>query len=114
MKADRVYLIYVTECIERVEAYTGKGREAFFEDRMAQDAVLRNLHTLSESVQRISESLKRQHPDVLWRTIVAFRQVVVHDYLEVDLEQIWDIVERDLPELNRQIHDILAALPDSD
>jgi uncharacterized protein with HEPN domain len=55
------------------------------------------LHTLSESTQRISNELKKQHPDIDWRTIAAFRNVVVHDYLGVDLDRIWDIVEDDLP-----------------
>jgi uncharacterized protein with HEPN domain len=112
MKDDRVYLVYIGECIERIEQYTASGREAFMRQPMAQDAVLRNLHTLSESAQRISDELKKQHPEVLWRSIIAFRQVVVHNYLEIDLDQIWDIVERDLPSLKTQIASILATLPD--
>lgn len=112
MKDDRVYLTYIAECIERIAHYTQLGRAAFFDDLMAQDAVLRNLHTLSESVQRVSDEARQRHPEVPWRTISAFRHVVVHDYLEIDLEQIWDIVERDLPVLKGQIRAILAQSPD--
>ena len=109
MRDDRLYLIHITECIERIERYTAPGRSAFLSDTMIQDAVLRNLHTLSESTQRLSDALKDQHPQVDWTSIAAFRNVVVHDYLGVDLPRIWDIVKRDLPTLKRAINVILAA-----
>jgi uncharacterized protein with HEPN domain len=51
--------------------------------------------------------LKEQHPEIDWRTIAAFRNVVVHDYLGVDLDRIWDIVEDDLPTLKKRIGAIL-------
>jgi uncharacterized protein with HEPN domain len=72
-----------------------------------QDAVLRNLHTLSESIQRISTDTKFKYPKVPWREISAFRNVVVHDYLGIELERIWDIVERDLPPLKIEIQSIV-------
>jgi uncharacterized protein with HEPN domain len=52
------------ECIERIEHYTENGAETFFSDTKTQDAVLRNLHTLSESTQRLSLRLKSAHPEV--------------------------------------------------
>jgi uncharacterized protein with HEPN domain len=109
VRDDRLYLIHITECIERIESYTAPGHDAFLADTMIQDAVLRNLHTLSESTQRLSEALKEQYPDVDWATVAAFRNVVVHDYLGIDLPRIWDIVERDLPDLKRAIGVMLEA-----
>jgi uncharacterized protein with HEPN domain len=103
VKHDRLYLIHIAECIERIERYTVSGHDVFHSDTMIQDAVLRNLHTLSESTQRLSDALKEQHPEVDWASIAAFRNVVVHDYLGIDLPRIWDIVERDLPALKRAI-----------
>lgn len=58
MKDDRLYLLHISESLERIEEYVVEGREAFFADRKTQDAVLRNLQTLAESTQRLSESLK--------------------------------------------------------
>ena len=72
---DRLYLIHIQECMARIEHYTAEGKTAFFSDTKTQDAVLRNLHTLAESSQRISESLKVSRPDVDWRAIAAFRNV---------------------------------------
>ena len=110
MKDDRLYLIHIQEAIERIEEYTQEGKEYFLEDRKTQDAVLRNLHTLAESSQRISGNLKEQYPLVDWRILSAFRNVVVHDYLGVSLSRVWDIVENDLPDLKEHIVVILKTL----
>ena len=107
MKDDRLYLIHIKEAIERIEEYTRDGKEAFCADHKSQDAVLRNLHRLTEATQKISLDLKYKHPQVDWRVISAFRNVVVHDYLGVDLARIWDVVEKDLLDLKQNITEIL-------
>lgn len=110
MKDDRLYLIHMQEAIERIEEYTQDGEEYFLEDRKTQDAVLRNLHTLAESSQRVSGALREQFPQVDWRILSAFRNVVVHDYLGISLSRVWDIVEHDLPGLKANIAAILKVL----
>ncbi len=107
---DRLYLVHVQECIARIELYTAEGKLTFLADTKTQDAVLRNLHTLAESSRRISEPLKASRPDVDWRSIAAFRNVVVHDYLGIDLNQVWDIVQNDLPGLKRAVAAMLKGL----
>jgi uncharacterized protein with HEPN domain len=82
----------------------------FAADTKTQDAVLRNLHTLSESSTRISEELQEQNPDIPWREIKAFRNVVVHDYLGLELDQIWDIIVIDLPPVKAAIFLIVKKL----
>ena len=110
MKDDRLYLIHIQEAIERIEEYTQEGKEYFLEDHKTQDAVLRNLHTLAESSQRISSGLQEQYPQVDWRILSAFRNVVVHDYLGISVSRVWDIVENDLPGLKEQIAVILKTI----
>ncbi len=110
MKGDRLYLVYVIECIERIERYVADGQQAFLEDTRTQDAVLRNLHTLTELIQRVSDEVQVAYPQVDWRNIGAFRNVVVHDYLGIDLDQVWDIVENNLPGLKDHLKVILKDL----
>jgi uncharacterized protein with HEPN domain len=110
VKDDRLYLIHIKECIGRVIMYTGEGKDVFFADTKTQDAVMRNLQILAESTQRLSDSLKEKHLDVDWRNISGFRNVVVHEYLSIDVKRIWDIVEQDLPVLEEQIEAILEEL----
>ena len=64
-----------------------------------QDAVVRNLQIMAESSQRLSDEEKSKHPAIPWRDIAGFRNILVHDYLGLDLDIIWSVVEQDLPSL---------------
>jgi len=109
MKDDKVYLRHMRECIRRIEEDAAGGRDQFMASHMVQDAVLRNLQTLAESAQRLSDAVKATHPQIEWRRIGAFRNVLVHDYLGVDLQEVWQIVQRDVPELGRAIAAMLGG-----
>ncbi len=113
MKDDRLYLIHIAECIGRIETYTAQGRSAFLADTKTQDAVLRNLQVLAESTQRISPALKAAHTEVDWGRIGGFRNVLVHEYLGINLVRVWEIVEHGLPELKRHVTSILRSLGES-
>jgi uncharacterized protein with HEPN domain len=107
MKDDTVYLRHIMECIRRIEEDVSEGRERFLRSHTLQDAVIRNLQTMAESTQRISDNLKRSHPEIEWHRIAAFRNVLVHDYLGIDMERIWQITQVDVPELKQAIVSIL-------
>ncbi len=109
MKDDTLYLIHIAECIARVESYTqGMTKEAFLAAEMVQDAVIRNLQTMAESTQRLSVRAKESRPEIDWRKIAGFRNILVHDYLGVDLEKVWEIVRNDLPILKDAIDAMLG------
>jgi uncharacterized protein with HEPN domain len=80
---DSLYLIHILECIDRIERYAADGGDAFMDDTRTQDAVLRNLQTLAESTQRLSDELRQRYPHIEWRSIAAFRNVAVHEYLGI-------------------------------
>jgi len=101
VKGDRLYLIHVTECIARIREYTVDGRDAFLSDRRTQDAVLRNLQVLAESTQRIAPEFRQIHPAVNWKLLSGFRNVLVHDYLGLNMVRVWEFIERALPDLER-------------
>lgn len=79
--ADRVLLAHMRECIERVREYTAGDRTRFESSRLIQDAVIRNLQTLTESSQRSSAGIKATEPQVPWRELSGFRNVISHGYL---------------------------------
>ena len=106
MRDDRVYVQHVLDCIDRVQRYCKDGKEVFFVEELIQDAVLRNLQTLAESTQRISDQLKASHPEIDWRAISGFRNVLVHDYLGINLVRVWEIVSVHLPLLRSQLEAI--------
>lgn len=110
MKSDRAYLQHILDMINRVESATDVGKDVFVESQLHQDAVLRNLHTMSETTQRLSANLKSTNPDVEWATLAAFRNVLVHDYLGIDIELVWIVVAQDLPRFKGKIMKILSKL----
>jgi uncharacterized protein with HEPN domain len=97
--SDRLLLAHMRECIERVREYTAGDRARFETSRLVQDAVIRNLQTLTESSQRLSADIRATEPQVPWRELAGFRNVVVHAYLGLDLEAVWLVVDQDLPPL---------------
>ncbi len=99
MHSDRVLLAHILECIERIREYTAGDRASFYDSRLVQDAVVRNLQTLAESTQRLTDAIKATEQDVPWQAIAGFRNVLVHAYLGIDLDTVWSVVDRDLPVL---------------
>ena len=110
MKDDSVYLKHILLCIKRIEEDTRDGHDFFLASHLHQDAVLRNLQTLSESAQHPSPALKGQHPEIEWKRIAAFRNFLVHDYLGIDMERIWEIVCRDVEELRVAVEGLLHGM----
>jgi len=109
MKSDETYLKYILECIEKIEVYSKGGKKEFINNSMVQDAILRRLQTLPESSQRVSDKLKIITPEVNWRNISGFRNILVHDYLGgIDLDIVWNVIENYLPELRKQIQVLLS------
>jgi uncharacterized protein with HEPN domain len=108
VKEDSVYLHHILHCIQRVEADTSNGYQFFLASPTHQDAAMRNLQLMAESTQRLSHALKSAHSEVPWKAIAAFRNVLVHDYLGVDVEIVWDVIVRDLPLLKQAIVRMLA------
>ena len=99
MSDDRLYLVHILECISRIEKYTVDGKSRFAADTMVQDAVMRNLQILAESTQKLSKELKDAHPDIEWASISGFRNILVHAYLGIKLNRIWNVVSQDIPAL---------------
>jgi uncharacterized protein with HEPN domain len=111
VKGDRAYLEHILDAVGRIGRYTAEGEASFLADEKTQDAVLRNLQTLAESTQRVSAELKARFPEIDWRGISGFRNVLVHNYLGLDPAQVWAIVEEDLPLLEATVRRMLASVP---
>jgi uncharacterized protein with HEPN domain len=109
MKDDKIYLIHILECIEKTERFLANKNHSL-DKEMIDDAIIRNLQIMSESTQRLSEKIKITIHDIPWRDISDFRNKLVHDYLGIDLEMIYDVIENELPNLKKRILEILKNL----
>ena len=113
-EADRVLLAHMRDCLARIREYTNGERDRFEASRLVQDAVIRNLQTLTESSQRLSNKIKGTEPQIPWRELAGFRNVIVHGYLGVDLGAVWLVVAQDLPVLTDAVDRMAMRLgPDS-
>jgi uncharacterized protein with HEPN domain len=107
VRDDRERLLDILEAIVSIERHTSRGHEAFDRDELVQAWTLHQLQTIGEAARGLSEQLRHNHPEVPWSAIITMRNYVVHEYFGVDLAEIWNAVERDLPTLRRQIEAIL-------
>jgi len=99
-----VHIRHIYDCIGWIKEYVQGGKEAFFQDRKTQDAVIRNLEVIGQAVKDLgTDSLTSAHPETPWPQIAATRNFLAHQYLGVDLTLIWNIVEQNLPQLEQQI-----------
>lgn len=110
MRDDRLYLSNIKECIERIEVYTRNGKDAFVQETMIQDAVIINFEIMGEATKRLSNELRITYPNVPWQQVAGFRDVLIHDYLKIDLNRVWGVIELNLPQLKTDIEVILQDL----
>ena len=93
------------EAIYRIEKYASQGRKAFDTDELIQTYILHHLQILGEAAYKVPSDFRKKHPAVPWDSIQGMRHILVHDYFQVDLEVVWGVVARDLPDLKRKLQD---------
>ena len=108
MNDQSVHLRDILERILRIEEFTAGGQEAFYQSLLIQDAVIRGFEVIGEAVKHLSPELKQAHPGIPWRQIAGFRDVLIHDYGDVDVEEVWDVVEHHIPALKQVIEVLLS------
>ena len=111
MKKDpKIFLIHILESIKEIERYTHNiSREEFLSDTQVQDAVIRRLEIIGEATKRVPVEVKRQI-DIPWKQIAGMRDILIHDYFEVDIQAVWDTVVKDLPILKEAIQKLVSQL----
>jgi uncharacterized protein with HEPN domain len=109
LRRDRQRLEDILEAIERIEKYASGGRATFDRDELVQTWVLHHLQIIGEAVRGLSDEIRSAHPDIPWAQIAAMRNILVHDYFGIDLEEVWTAVVRDLPQLKTKIAAALVS-----
>ena len=115
MKKDRAYLQHVREAAEHIGKFIqAMAKDEFLKDVLVQSAVIRQLEVIGEAVKNLSGVLKREYQEIPWSDIAGLRDKLIHGYFGVDLELVWKISTKDIPELKDQISKILVEINKSD
>lgn len=107
-REDPESLYDIQEAIKSIETYITKlDYQEFLTDKKTQDAVVRNLEIIGEAAKNISDDVKKRHNDIEWKKLAGLRDKIIHFYFGVNWDIVWDVVKNRLPELKKQIKDIL-------
>ena len=108
---DKDYTIVrlMLETVEKIFKYTSdlKTTDDFENDTESFDAVMMNFIVLGESVSKLTDTFKVQYPEIDWRKIYAFRNVLAHDYFGILPEEVWQIIKKHLPKLKTDLTKIV-------
>ena len=97
----------ISEAIDRIEQYiSGMSFDVFSKDRKSIDAVVRNLEIIGEASNRLPADFKNSHSAIAWHKVAGLRHRIVHEYFGIDLQIVWQILQKDLPSLRDAISQI--------
>jgi uncharacterized protein with HEPN domain len=100
---DALYLEHIAETVDLIRATVPRTIEQLAADPNLRDATLYRLQTLSESANLLSEAVRTRHPDIPWAGIAGFRNRLAHGYVDVKLDRVWQVIDRDLAPLREAV-----------
>ena len=104
----KLFLADIFGSIELIERYTkGLTYEKFLKNNTIQDAVLRRLEIIGEATKNIPLGIKEKNPNIPWKEMAGMRDILSHEYFGIIMKRIWDTTLKDLPELKKQIKNLL-------
>ena len=108
---DLTYLEHIEDSIEKIQSYTkGLTEESFQNSTLVQDAVVRQFEIIGEATKRLSVYIRKEHPDIPWKDMAGMRDVLIHDYINVEIDIVWKTVVGYLPTLKESVRQIIDKL----
>jgi len=111
MKDDGYLLDMLNEARKLAARFSGSSRSELDRDEMRRDAALWSLTVIGEAAGKISGEFRDQHGEIPWREIIGLRNVLVHNYAEIDMDKVWGVISRSVPRL---IPALEAVVPKED
>ena len=112
-RTDPLLLADILDAIEEVLETAPSKMETFHANKLVRSHVLRHIQIIGEAVSRLSADVKHQNPQIPWRPIAGMRHAIVHDYFEVDWDEVYRTAIQDIPPLEEQIRHILNRFKDN-
>ena len=111
MKKDpKIFLEHIKDSISLIEEYSkGVLQSEFIKDPSLQDAVIRRLEIIGEAVKNLPVSFRSKHREIPWKQMAGMRDVLIHEYFDVDLVLTWKVVKHELSSIKKQLIELLEA-----
>lgn len=101
---DLPYINHILDAIEDILNSIGDiTKEQFIKNKDIKEANIRRIEIIGEATKNMSNSIKEEHPEIKWKEITGARDKMIHNYFGINLDIVWDILKKDLPELKKQI-----------
>ncbi len=110
MRDERERCLDILDAISQIESQTIKGKAALEADKMLQVWVVYYIQVIGEAARNISDATKLNHPEIPWPQVISTRNYLIHEYFKIDVNEIWNVVQNDLPDLKIKIQSILQSL----
>jgi len=109
-KDERFYLLHIRDAIHQILKYAEDGKGFFRQDSKTQDAIIRQFQVLGEAVKKLPAPFLKFHADIPWKEMAGMRDKMIHEYFGIDLDLVWEVVEKELPGLRGKVEKLLNKI----
>lgn len=110
-KDNNIYIDHILTCLDDINNFVSNcSEQEFYENKMMQNACIRSFEVIGEASKRISLEFRSNYPQIAWKKIAGFRDVLIHDYEGIDIQNVWYIIQNDISALKSQLEEIQKTL----
>jgi uncharacterized protein with HEPN domain len=107
MRSDRDRLADINQAIQRILEKLPADKDEFTKSDLLQVWIPSHIQIIGEAANGISQESRKKHQDIPWKDIIAMRHLLVHQYFGIDLDEVWNTTQQDLPRLKKEIDRML-------
>jgi uncharacterized protein with HEPN domain len=111
MKSDKIYILHIIDSMDQISEYTDQvSPEEFKENRLIQDAVIRNFEIIGEAAKNVSSRSREQFSQIPWKNMAGMRDKLIHNYMGVDLDAVWNTITDIIPSMRKKLAEVVHSI----